>query len=71
MRRRLRAIAGRGGEDDPFLTDCENHEGIRATFRVACPGQGVSNLWMLCNRCTEDMLRHVEGAIAAPIGGKR
>ncbi len=62
---RLRALLG-GREGGPPGFPCANHEGAQANFRVACPGRGVTAIWLLCTPCSNDMITHIDGAIAAP-----
>ncbi len=62
---RLRAFVG-GKQGGPPGMPCANHENAQANFRVACPGSGVTAIWLLCTPCANDMLKQIDGAIAAP-----
>ncbi len=62
---RLRVIEG-DREGGP-AGSCVNHQDVQATYRVAVPGFGATEIWMLCSRCANDMLANIEGAIAAPV----
>lgn len=70
MRPRLRALRG-GNQGGPAGVSCVNHQAREAAFRVGVPLPGVlQEIWMLCHGCAEDMTKHCERVIVAPIRRK-